>query len=286
MADATLPSEDAGSSESDSGPSSLEEANVKSESGTSDSGGTSKQVDGGTGDAGSPPPDDGGVAIDPALVSKCSGTNPIACHFGGSIGNYDVTVELGGPTAGDTSVMAEISREMLAPVVTTAGETAKYTMVVNVRSPEGQPVADLTGAGERPSGLDLCTSGATMRRDSPLERDRIRPRDDPVVVYLATDSTGCDQFDTAYAGWGQWLPQYFGRPLSIANYGNSGVDTPGFASGSHYWPDHRGAHHRRRTYLLIELGDNDKSDSAASITQGLTTMIAREPGRKGRRPSS
>lgn len=272
MADATLPSEDAGSSESDSGPSSLEEANVKSESGTSDSGGTSKQVDGGTGDAGSPPPDDGGVAIDPALVSKCSGSNPIACHFGGGVGNYDVTVELGGPSAGDTSVMAEISREMLAPVVNTAGETAKYTMVVNVRSPEGQPVADLTGPASVPSGLDLYfwgNSGATPR----LSGVGYAPATDPVVVYLATDSTGCDQFDTAYAGWGQWLPQYFGRPVSIANYGNSGVDTPGFASGSHYWPAIE-ALITSKDYLLIELGDNDKSDSAASITQGLTTMIA------------
>jgi hypothetical protein len=100
------------------------------------------------------------VAINPLLLSKCSGTNPIACHFGGAIGNYDVTVQLGGAAAGNTSVMAEISREMLAPVPTTAGDTATYTMVVNVRhrkdnpwpTPPVQPVL-------RPGST--CSSGAT-----------------------------------------------------------------------------------------------------------------------------
>ncbi|MGA3122416.1 MAG: GDSL-type esterase/lipase family protein [Polyangiaceae bacterium] len=220
---------------------------------------------------GPPSPDDGGVAVDPSLLAKCSGTAPIACHFGGSIGNYDITVEVGGATAGNTSVMAEISREMLAPVATTAGETAKYTMVVNVREPEGQPVADLTGAASLPSGLDMYfwgnDGGAAL-----LSGIGYAPAVDPIVVYLATDSTGCDQFDTAFAGWGQWLPQYFSAPISVANYGNSGVDTPGFATLSHYWPTIQGLI-TAKDFLLIELGDNDKTDSEAAITQGLTTMI-------------
>jgi lysophospholipase L1-like esterase len=223
------------------------------------------------GEAGPPPPYDGGVPVQPSLLSKCSGTNPIACHFGGSIGNYDVTVELGGAAAGDTSVMAEISREMLGPVTTTAGGTVTYTMVVNVRSPEGQPVADQTGPASIPSGLDMYfwgNNGASPRLSGVGYAIAV----DPVVVYLATDSTGCDQYDTAYAGWGQWLPQYFRSPVSIANYGNSGVDTPGFASGSYYWPAIEKLI-TARDFLLIELGDNDKTDSAADITQGLTTMI-------------
>jgi lysophospholipase L1-like esterase len=224
-----------------------------------------------TGEAGPPPPDDGGVAIDPSLLSKCSGTNPIACHFGGSIGNYNVTVELGGAAAGNTSVMAEISREMLAPIPTTAGDTATYTMVVNVRHPEGQPVADATGPASTPSGLDVFfwgNDGGSPR----LSGIGYATAADPIVVYLATDSTGCDQFDTDYAGWGQWLPQYFTSPISVANYGNSGVDTPGFAGGSHYWPAIQQLI-TSKDFLLIELGDNDKSDSAADITQGLNTMI-------------
>jgi lysophospholipase L1-like esterase len=267
LADSTsAPFDDAAGGERDTGSSPPPEASI-----ASDSGGPAQEGGQGTLDAGPPPPDDGGVAVSQALLSKCSGTNPIACHFGGSVGNYDVTVELGGSAAGDTSVMAEISREMLAPVLTTAGETIRYTMVVNVRSPEGQPVADLTGPASIPSGLDLYFWGNNGQSPR-LSGVGFAPATAPVVVYLATDSTGCDQFDTAFAGWGQWLPQYFGRPISIANYGNSGVDTPGFAGGSHYWPAIEQLI-TSKDYLLIELGDNDKSDSAASITQGLTTMI-------------
>lgn len=258
----------------------LEDATVGVEAGSPDSGGnadsttpdsaTTRDSGGASADTGTPAPDDGGVAIDPSLLSKCSGSSPIACHFGGPVGNYDVTVELGGAAAGDTSVMAEISRQMLAPIATSAGETTKYTMVVNVRSPEGQPVADL---GSKPSGLDLYfwgNNGASARLSGIGYAAATVPT--PVVVYLATDSTGCDQTDTAYAGWGQWLPQYFTSPISIANYGNSGVDSPGFEGGSAYW----GAIQPLLTskdFLLIELGDNDKTDSASQITDALTAMV-------------
>jgi lysophospholipase L1-like esterase len=210
------------------------------------------------------------VAVDPSLLSKCSGSNPIACHFGGNIGNYDVTVELGGAAAGDTSVMAEISREMLAPVATTAGDTTRYTMVVDVRSPEGQPVADI---GSKPSGLDLYfwgNNGASPR----LSGVGYAVATDPIVVYVATDSTGCDQTDTAYAGWAQWLPQYFTAPISIANYGNSGIDSPTFDTGSAYLPTVLPLM-TSKDFLLIELGDNDKTDSAAQITAALTDMVTK-----------
>jgi lysophospholipase L1-like esterase len=46
-----------------------------------------------------------------------------------------------------------------------------------------------------------------------------------------TDSTGCDQpgdgspGNTSTAGWGQWLPQFFGPGIAVANYGNSGALT-------------------------------------------------------------
>jgi len=269
VADSTSPVADSSSTSDSTTP--VADSSFPPDSTASQDSESNADSSGPAGEAGPPSPDDGGVQINPSLLSKCSGTNPIACHFGGSIGNYDVTVELGGAATGDTSVMAEISREMLSPITTTAGDTVKYTMVVNVRSPEGQPVADLTGAASVPSGLDMFfwgNNGASPR----LSGIGYATAVDPVVVYLATDSTGCDQYDTDFAGWGQWLPQYFGSPVSIANYGNSGVDTPGFASGSHYWPTIEKLI-TSKDFLLIELGDNDKSDSAADITQGLNTMI-------------
>jgi lysophospholipase L1-like esterase len=222
-------------------------------------------------DSGPPAPDDGGVPINSANMSKCSGSNPIACHFGGAIGNYSVTVELGAAAAGNTSVMAEISREMLAPVVTTANETAKYNLMVNVRHPEGQPVAD---EGSSPSGLDLYFwgNGGASPRLSGIGYEAATPA--PIVVYVATDSTGCDQTDTAYAGWAQWLPQYFTSGVSIANYGNSGIDSVTFDTAAPYLATVLPLI-TSKDFLLIELGDNDKTDTAAQITNALTDMVTK-----------
>jgi hypothetical protein len=51
----------------------------------------------------------------------CSGTNPISCHFGGTPGDYRVTVDLGGSSPGDMFVEAETNRLVLGPVTTGAG---------------------------------------------------------------------------------------------------------------------------------------------------------------------
>ena len=88
---------------------------------------------------------------DTATRMKCTGTDPIACHFGGQPGNYDVTVVLGGTAAANTLTQAEASRGMLAAVATTAGQTQRFTFTVNVRQPEGEPIQDVRrDAGPRP----------------------------------------------------------------------------------------------------------------------------------------
>lgn len=164
--------------------------------------------------------------------------------------------------------MAEISRQMLGPVVTSAGQTLEYTMTVNVRSPEGQPVADI---GSKPSGLDLYFWGNSGKPALLNGIGYAAASPAPVVLYVATDSTGCDQTDTYYAGWAQWLPQYFKSSISVANYGNSGVDTPGFEGGSAYF----GAIKKIITpkdFLLIELGDNDKTDDPTSTLTAMVTQ--------------
>ena len=57
----------------------------------------------------------------------------------------------------------------------------------------------------------------------------------PVMVYVASDSTGCDQTDTDYAGWGQMLPQYFAPPVDVANYADSGESSASFLGSGAEW---------------------------------------------------
>jgi hypothetical protein len=44
--------------------------------------------------------------------AACSGSSPIACHFGGTPGDYRVTVDLGGSSPGDMYVEAEAYRRV------------------------------------------------------------------------------------------------------------------------------------------------------------------------------
>ena len=209
----------------------------------------------------------------------CMGTAPIACHFGGNPGNYAVTVVLGGASAAQTEVQAETSREMLGYVSTVAGQTQRYSFFVNVRQPEGQP-AESVSSGV--SGLDLYFYGSN---GSPGEDagpgGNIAPQlqaigyataTNPTVVYVAGDSTVCDQTDTNYSGWAQFLPAYFGMPISIANYADSGESSASFLASAKMW----GAITSRwlaGDWVLIQFGHNDKTTTSTAFHDNITTMV-------------
>jgi hypothetical protein len=178
-----------------------------------------------------------GPTPDATTRAKCTSiSNGIACHFGGDVGNYNVSFNLGGTAAGQTQVQAETWREMLAApittegtpvasIATTAGQKLLYSMAVNVRKPEGQPNWTVSAGTD---GLDMYFIGSAPQLDSIAYAPA--PASQP-VLYILTDSTGCDQpgdgspGNTSTAGWGQWLPQFFGPGIAVANYGNSGALT-------------------------------------------------------------
>ncbi len=206
----------------------------------------------------------------------------IACHFGGNPGNYDVSFALGGAVAGKTVVQAERLREMLAEVDTAAGQTAPYAMSVNVRQPEGQP--DWAMASDGIAGLDMYFNGPS----SELASIAFAPAAaTDVVLYIATDSTGCDQDGPTTAGWGQWLPQFFSYGLSVANYGNSGAltecsaattpcqtDAPyySFYDNPKMWPAIKPLL-KPGDIVLIEFAHNDKVTPKAQYEANLNTYI-------------
>ena len=187
----------------------------------------------------------------------------VECHFGGNPGNYEVTVELGGPASADTLVEAERRRPML-PEVMTAGKTDRYSFVVNVRSPEGEPIQ---GVPAGIAGLDVYFGGTTPRLASICHQ----PMAAPVVLYVAGDSTVCDQYTDGYASWGQHLPQFFASPISVANYADSGESSVSFSRSANLW----GAIKSRLKpgdWVLLEMGHNDKTTSKANFESNMTGM--------------
>jgi lysophospholipase L1-like esterase len=229
--------------------------------------------------------------------TACPGQPPsnvcIQCLFGGSTygtsettptadgiseaGNYVVTVTLGGSTAGQTYVSAESSRGLLAPVATAAGQFVNYAFVVNARAMEGQP--NHAGGPSGYPGLDLFFSGpaTTPPQVSAIGYALAAAATKPVTVYIASDSTVCDQTGGAFGGWGQMLPEYFAPPVAIANYANSGASSSSFYGTSSLW----GAITSQWTagdWVILQFGHNDKTDSDATVQANLQKYVADAQG--------
>jgi hypothetical protein len=75
------------------------------------------------------------VPLDPALMSRCTGSKPIKCTIlVPANGNYNVTVELGSAQAASSSqIEAELARIVVPTVKLVAGAYAQHTFSVNVR---------------------------------------------------------------------------------------------------------------------------------------------------------
>ncbi|GAB4004625.1 hypothetical protein GCM10029992_50200 [Glycomyces albus] len=167
-------------------------------------------------------------------------------------------------TAGSTVIEAETRRTMVGATPTAAGEQVTVRFTVNVRNPEGQPTAP-NGPGS--PGLDLYFGG-TAPRLSDLSVSAVDQRQ----IFIAGDSTACDQSWIPYTGWGQQLPQFFTHGLSVANYADSGESSGSFLANSRLFPAMR-PHIRQGDFVLIQFGHNDKQTTASDFRYNLTRMI-------------
>lgn len=209
-------------------------------------------------------------AVPLALPAECSGRSPVVCHYPVRPGNYDVTVSMGAAgSAGDTSIWAEARRLMLP-----AGSTAaRYSFTVNVRQPEGQPTGQ---GGTGTPGLDIRFAGSAPG----VSAVTVKPASNPLAVYLAGDSTVCDQPTGPYTGWGQILSARVGAGAVIANYGDSGESSSSFLANAALFPAMRPLI-KQNDLVFIQFGHNDKNTAAAAYRNNLTSMIAQVRARGG-----
>lgn len=213
---------------------------------------------------------------DAATRARCTGTDPIECHFGGPPGNYSVSVVLGGDVAANTLVRAETRRAMLPPVETAAGQTRRFTFNVNVRQPEGQPIQNVPPGTP---GLDVYFVG-NAGAPPLLHSIGFAPAVDPFVVYVAGDSTVCDQEGAEFGGWGQQLPQFFDFPVVVANYADSGESSGSFLNAAPLFGAIE-AQLKAHDWVLIQLGHNDKAVPAVEFHDNLTQLVTRVKSKGG-----
>ena len=183
-----------------------------------------------------------------------------------------MTVTLGGTGAGQTQINAETNRVLTGLVSTTAGGSVTYSFVVNVRAKEGQPTEDVAAGYP---GLDLFFSGPTAprSRSRPSATRWSAPPTKPVMIYVASDSTACDQTDTDYAGWGQMLPQFFAPPAGIANYADSGESSGSFLDNGAEWAAVKGAMVDRRLGADPVRPQRQDGTSSADFQANITQMV-------------
>ncbi|NGO09153.1 rhamnogalacturonan acetylesterase [Streptomyces sp. HC44] len=200
---------------------------------------------------------------------NCTAT---ACHFDVPPGTYDVRVLLGGDTAASTGITGETRRTLLPETATAAGERVARSFTVNVRTPEGEP----TGPDGTP-GLDLVLGGSAPA----LADIRVTPAARARQVFLVGDSTSCDQPAAPYSGWGQQLPQYLRKGLSVANYADSGESTVSYLANPALFATVRPLI-RKGDLVLIQLAHNDKQTDEATYRANLETLVAGVRDRGGR----
>ncbi|MFJ9862781.1 rhamnogalacturonan acetylesterase [Streptomyces sp. NPDC101165] len=197
----------------------------------------------------------------PFGIDQCTAT---ACHFDVPPGTYDVRVTLGGEAASSTSAAGETRRSLLPETAVAAGEQATRSFTVNVRTPEGEP----TGPDGTP-GLDLTLGGSAPA----LAGIRVTPARHTRQIILIGDSTVCDQPGDPYSGWGQQLPQYLRKGVSVANYADSGESTVTYLQNPQLWATVQPLI-RPGDLVLVQLAHNDKTTDEATYRANLETLVA------------
>jgi lysophospholipase L1-like esterase len=142
-----------------------------------------------------------------------------------------------------------------------------------VRQPEGQPTGQ---GGTGNPGLDIRFTGSNPQ----VSAVSVKPAAQPLVAYLAGDSTVCDQPAAPYTGWGQMITTAVRSGAVIANYADSGESSGSFLSNSALFPALL-SKVKAHDPVLIQFGHNDKQTSASAFRNNLTAMISRVRAKGG-----
>lgn len=201
--------------------------------------------------------------------SFVTSTNPFYFSVKLPEGNYRVTAAFGGAAGGSTvTVKAELRRLMLEKVHVAAGKTETRSFVVNIRTPR------IAGGGEvhlkprertnewwdwdEKMTLEFNGSNPSLRT---LQITRVRMP----TVFLAGDSTVCDQPAEPWNSWGQMLPRFFNPDTAIANHAESGETVANFLRAQRFEKIFNLM--KPGDYLFLQFGHNDMKNRATNALE-------------------
>lgn len=181
-------------------------------------------------------------------------------------GNYLVTATFGNDSAdSDNTVKAEMRRLALEKIATKKGEAMKRTFAVNIRTPQIQGGESVKlKARERDSEMVNWDNKLTLEfngvrpslRKLDIEPARVR------TIFLAGDSTVCDQPREPWNSWGQMLPRFFGPGIAVANYAQSGESIKSSLGARRF--EKVFSEMKTNDWLLVQFGHNDMKDKATN----------------------
>ena len=182
-------------------------------------------------------------------------------------GNYDVSIVFGSKTEPtSTTIKAESRRVMLQKVETTPGQFVTNSFTVNVRRPNLR-----SGGTIGLRNKDGQSEGSSLDWDNHLtlefngahpgvESLTITPTTNAVTLFIAGDSTVCDQPLEPWSGWGMIFPSFFSQGVAVANHAQSGLALYSFEQQRRLVKILEEM--RPGDYLFIQFGHNDQKDKS------------------------
>ena len=150
-----------------------------------------------------------------------------------------------------------------------SGDHYEITFSVNTRTPDipgGGRVTlkqDENGHPRWDDVLSLDDLSFTTADGKPLcplyYTVNVMPNANAVTVYLAGDSTVCDQKDEPWATWGMMIPAFFGQGTAVANHAESGLALSSFVA--HRRLEKILSTIKEGDFVLIQFGHNDQKET-------------------------
>lgn len=122
---------------------------------------------------------------------------------------------------------------------------------------------------------DLSFTTADGKQLRPLYYNvDVKPDENMPVVYLAGDSTVCDQRDEPWATWGMMIPAFFGPGTAVANHAESGLALSSFAAQRRL--DKILSTMKAGDFVMIQFGHNDQKETGpeAGADKGYSKRLA------------
>lgn len=155
------------------------------------------------------------------------------------VGNYDVKMVFGqGEFSSVTTVKISPRRLLLKDILTQKFEFREEEVTICAKD----EILIFEVLGQNPAISEIIIDKAK----------------NPIVVYLAGDSTVCDQENEPFAGWGQALPCFFKRGVAVSNHAYSGRSSKSFIEERRLEKILETI--KEGDYLFIQFGHNDQKD--------------------------